>query len=225
MLAAPLSLLAFLFDRALRNTDQEVKRLALSLEQLKVEEGDRKKRQSSEEQSLFRSIADSLSFDSLAQSLSTSFSRGYASPSYGIRVPFIYGQNHIRFRYQKRSFLRRARIVMDVEQHSGETAFQIIWRSNQDLRQFMDSLRSRVERGGNIPYDFEAAAPFQALSDLLVFTSDCKHNYRANAIESAQVIGAIDQWVFIDRGLLPMDNPHYCIGWERIKERDCPRFS
>lgn|GEM_PF-3869865 len=218
VLAAPLSLLAFLLDRAVKSANSQLRRLSLSLEELQSESGEHMDRTFGKEKNLFESIQTGLSFESLAESLKMATSRGYIS-SHGIRVPFIWGQNHVRFQYEKAGFLRRAGVSMSVERDNGEQISHLIWKRNRNVREFFEYMNKRMERGGHIPSDFDAAAPFKALSELLVFTAECKHNHRSSAIEGSPVLGGIDDWIFVDRGLLPKDN-YYCIGWERLEELD-----
>lgn len=218
VLAAPLSLLAFLMDRAMKTTNIQLRRLSLSLDQLQSESSDLRESVFNAEKKLFESIQTELSFESLFESLKTAASRGYAT-NHGIRVPFIWGQNHVRFQHKKGGFLRRGRVSMFVERDNGEQIFHLFWKSSRDVRQFFENLSKRMERGGHIPYDFDAVAPFKALSELLVFITECKHNHHASAIEDSPVLGGLDDWVFIDRGLVPKDK-YYLIPWERLGEID-----
>lgn len=219
VLAAPLSMLAFLLDRAAKATNKQLDRLSLSLEQLQSESDELRERVFEKENQLFSSISTGLSFESLVDSLKTATARGYVS-NHGIRVPFIYGQNHVRFYYRKPGLLRRAKVWLYVERDNGEPISHHTWKSNRNVRAFFAELSKHMERGGHLPNDFDATAPFKALSELLVFTARCKHNYHASAIEGSPVLGGIDDWVFIDRGLFPKDASHYCIGWERLDEMD-----
>lgn len=218
VLAAPLSLLAFLLDRAMRTTKSQLNRLSLSLEELRAESGDRTERRLETERELFKSIQDALRFESLFGSLTTALSRGYIT-NFGIRVPFIWGQDHARFTIQKARFLRRARVLMSIERDDGKAIRTLVWKSNADVGEFISEMNDQTSRGGHLPQDFDPAAPFKALSELLIFTAECKHNLHASPIEDSAVLGGIDDWIFLDRGLVPKDT-YYCVPWERLNKMD-----
>lgn len=217
-LAAPLSLLAFLLDRAAKATNLQLRRLSLSLEQLQSESGELREKEFQAEKDLFESIQNALSFESLFESLKTAASRGYVT-DHGIRVPFIWAQNHARFQPRKAGFLRRASVSMFIERDNGEQILELVWKRNANVRQFFSYMSKRMERGGHIQQDFDPVAPFKALSELLVFTSECKHNRRSSAIEGSPVLGGLDDWIFIDRGIVPKDT-YYCVPWERFDSLD-----